>query len=363
MNLEKIFVGRDGRQLGTYTIAELRQYVAEGRVVPDDLVWCEGMPAWLPLAAATEIQQALAASAGAVASEPPPLRPEVAYFHIAPWKFIVLSIVTLGIYELYWFYLNWSYVRRRDRSDIWPFWRMVFSPVWCFALCRDVNRHGGSISDGSAVAIAFGYFALSAAAQLWNPWWLIGLFSFAPLVLVVIQIDTINRARGVRAEYYGRFKPVHMALSVFGIVLLALMLFSAFGFLPGTKVMSGSEIPAKDVQFLHAKKIVPENESILYFYSAGILSIREDGNLLTDRQVISYTQVPESDDILAKSATFAEIEDIRVERGRVMVENTRVTIITKEGPKFDLVLPSDGKGDELFVTKLMTLWNKARLEK
>ena len=362
MNLDKIFIGRDGQQLGPYTIVELRQYLAEGRIAKDDLVWCEGMSAWQPLAEAQEIQSALSA-------QDPPALPDVpmpvgaAYFHVAAWKFIVLSIATFGIYELYWFYQNWRYIRERDHSDIWPFWRMVFSPIWCFSLCRDVDRHGGSISTGAAIGITAGYVVISALAQMPDPWWLTGLLSFVPLLLVVAQINALNQARGARADYHSRFKAVHVAISMFGTVLLAMVVLSAFTVVPGTQVLTGDKMSASDVQFLHQKKIISDREQILFFYSAGVFSIKEDGSLLTDQRVISYTQVPETDDILAKSARFADIEDIRIELARSSFEDTRVTVITQSGPEFDLVLPTAGHGDEHFANKLMTLWQTAKLKK
>jgi hypothetical protein len=363
MNLDKIFIGRDGQQLGPYTIAELRQYLAEGRVESDDLAWCEGMSAWQSLGEVQEIQSALSAAAPPALPDalPPPV--EAAYFHVAAWKFIVLSIVTFGIYELYWFYQNWRYIRERDRSDIRPFWRMVFSPIWCFSLCKDVNAHGGSISTGAAIGVAAGYFLISAFARLPDPWWLTGLLSFVPLLLVLAQIDALNRARGARSEYHSRFKAAHVAISVFGALLLAMVVFSAFTGLPGPQVLTGDKMPASDVQFLRQKKIIADGEQILFFYSAGVFSIKEDGSVLTDQRVISYTQVPETDDILAKRARFADIEDIRIERARSSLEDTRVTIITRNGPEFDLVLPYDGKGDEVFYKKLMTLWQAAKLKK
>jgi hypothetical protein len=363
MNLEKIFIGRDGQQLGPYTIAELRQYLAEGRVAPDDLVWCEGMSAWQPLAEAREIQSALSAEAPPVLPEAAPAPPEAAYFHVAAWKFILLSIATCGIYELYWFYQNWRHIRDRDGSDIWPFWRMVFSPIWCFPLCRDVDAHGGTISTGTAVGVTAGYFLISATARLPDPWWLLGLLSFVPLLVVVAQINALNRARGARAEYHSRFKAAHVAISLLGFMGLATVFLTSFTGFPGSMILTGDKISAEDRQFLDRKKIVSNGETILYFYSAGVFSIKEDGNILTDQRVISYTQVPETDDILARSARFADIEDIRIERARSPLDDTRVTVITRNGPEFDLVLPASGHGDEQLVNKLMTLWQSAKLKK
>ena len=41
-------VSRNGTKLGVYPEQETREYFAQGRIGPSDLVWREGMAAWLP---------------------------------------------------------------------------------------------------------------------------------------------------------------------------------------------------------------------------------------------------------------------------------------------------------------------------
>ena len=370
MNLDRIFIGRDGQQLGPYTLADLRRYLAEGRVAPDDQVWCEGMGGWQVLTEAQEIQLALAAATPPALPQGEPSPPQPAYFHVATWKFIILSIGTCGFYKFYWFYQNWRYIRDRDESDIQPFWRMMFSPLWCVALCKDISAHGGSISIGAAFGVAISYFILwsigNLPMQLPDPWWLVGLlglFSFIPLVFVVRQIDCLNRARGARAQNYSRFTAAHAAMCVLGVLVLTLGIHTALNGMPGSKILTGQQLPAEDRQFLDRKKIVSADEEILFFHSVGPFSIKDDGSLLTARRVITYTRVPDTDDIIAKSARFTDIEDIRIERARSALEDTKVTIITRKGPEFVVILPSVARGDERFANRLMTLWQAAKLEK
>ncbi|MBI2176168.1 DUF4234 domain-containing protein [Candidatus Woesearchaeota archaeon] len=40
-------------------------------------------------------------------------------------KLIILSIVTLGIYEIYWLYRNWKYIKETAKKDIHPKWRTL----------------------------------------------------------------------------------------------------------------------------------------------------------------------------------------------------------------------------------------------
>ncbi|MFH1456959.1 MAG: hypothetical protein ABIF17_02480 [Patescibacteria group bacterium] len=60
------------------------------------------------------------------------------YFHVPPAKFIFLSIVTLGFYELYWFYKNWQVVQKHQEKKISPFWRSVFTVLYCYSLFKKI---------------------------------------------------------------------------------------------------------------------------------------------------------------------------------------------------------------------------------
>ena len=55
-------IGRDGTQLGTFSLDQLKADLANGKLQPSDMAWCEGMDDWKPLsevlAAATPISSA-----------------------------------------------------------------------------------------------------------------------------------------------------------------------------------------------------------------------------------------------------------------------------------------------------------------
>lgn len=45
----EIFIARNGRKFGPYSIDDVRKYLAEGSLTPGDLEWHEGAPGWEPL--------------------------------------------------------------------------------------------------------------------------------------------------------------------------------------------------------------------------------------------------------------------------------------------------------------------------
>ncbi len=48
------------------------------------------------------------------------------FLYIQPARLVFLSIASMGLYEAYWVYKNWRYIKERDGLNISPFWRGVF---------------------------------------------------------------------------------------------------------------------------------------------------------------------------------------------------------------------------------------------
>lgn len=100
----------------------------------------------------------------------------------------------------------------------------------------------------------------------------------------------------------------------FGLVVLALLgigMAMEAGVIPDTKVLRRSEIDAQLTDRLHGIVELAEDERIEYFYSAGLFSYEEDGNLLTDRRVISY-ETWDGEFTLA-SLPYADIASVEAE--------------------------------------------------
>ncbi len=51
---------------------------------------------------------------------------ESVFYAVAPTKFLLLSILTLSLYNIYWFYRNWRAVNVRENLGIWPPMRGLF---------------------------------------------------------------------------------------------------------------------------------------------------------------------------------------------------------------------------------------------
>jgi len=89
--------------------------------------------------------------------------------------------------------------------------------------------------------------------------------------------------------------PLRKALSVVGMVfvvgfagLVVLGVLMDTGYTPSERVLSAQEIPDSHYEQLVAEGILEEGELVEYFFSEGILSIKEGGSILTNYRVIAY---------------------------------------------------------------------------
>lgn len=111
-----------------------------------------------------------------------------------PIHFVVLSIVSFGLYPPYWLYRNLRAIALHRGMSISPFWRTfgAFIPLAGLFIFADQLRFFASMARGSGVEAGYspwlltiGFFAASVFVLLPDPWWLVGILS--PLALVPVQ--------------------------------------------------------------------------------------------------------------------------------------------------------------------------------
>lgn len=152
-------------------------------------------------------------------------------FAVGTAKVFVMSLVTFGIYLLYWFYRHWSLIRARDRSDIMPFWRAFFSIFWVYSLFKRARQDGETygVSDGFAAgALAVAYVILQFSYNLPDPWWLIGFASGAVAALAQQYINKVNLAAAPEHERNESYSGWNWFGIAVGGICLALVLVGLF---------------------------------------------------------------------------------------------------------------------------------------
>jgi tetratricopeptide (TPR) repeat protein len=61
------------------------------------------------------------------------------FFSVSAFKLIVMLVGTFGLYELYWLYKNWVFIKHKTGRDIFPFWRTVFSNIWIYSFFKYIK--------------------------------------------------------------------------------------------------------------------------------------------------------------------------------------------------------------------------------
>ena len=117
-----------------------------------------------------------------------------------------MSICTLGIYEIYWFYKNWRLIRDERQINISPLLRGIFSPFFYAPLIREINkevsrtivyaRDSNTGHRPSYINIwiwAPSYFILSILVNIPGPYWafffLLATATLIPAVSVIKKLS------------------------------------------------------------------------------------------------------------------------------------------------------------------------------
>ena len=133
---------------------------------------------------------------------PPP------FFAVSLPKLSVLSICTLGIYDLYWFYKNWQRIRVRSEPGISPFWRAFFAVIFCYPCFARIKVTGASM--GIKPVPPFGVLAIlwmifSMAWRLPGGFFFLCFLKVGFLLPVQAFANRINRADAPRYKPNSRF--------------------------------------------------------------------------------------------------------------------------------------------------------------
>jgi hypothetical protein len=285
------------------------------------------------------------------------------FLAMSPVKFIAMSLCTFGIYEIYWSYKSWKVIKDRDQSEILPFWRAVFYPLWHYSLLTELHKALESrvLSSGSSRGLlAASVLILNATVRLPEPYWLVSFLTFLGFLPALLALRR-HESRGVIQEQARSFHPANLIAYFIGGPVVAFIALGSIGFLPGTAVVTGDALWDRDISYLREAEILGPEEEIAYFYSGGIWSIAEDGQFISKEYVTSYYQDSDSGETYLDYVSFSDISDIDVASAETFLDMTVVTIMTTDDYQFELWLSSEGGGDQKFIDAMTENWNRSRI--
>lgn len=154
---------------------------------------------------------------------------EQPYFPVSRQKLIVMSVTTLSMYQIYWFYENYQRTNARAGGGGSPFWRAIAAPVTAHGLFAGVRSDAQSrfipVSWSSA-GLAVIYFGVTLLCFFDYPWWTLALGSVFALLPVHATMEAVNRKvtpKGPRNDRYSMSNVVWIAIGI-ALTILGLYL-------------------------------------------------------------------------------------------------------------------------------------------
>jgi hypothetical protein len=116
-------------------------------------------------------------------------------------KFIFLSIASFGLYEIWWAYKSWRFFQQKDKLDIMPAARAIFSLFFLYSLFVNIfsfAKKKGYDQNYSSGSLFAGFIILNLLSKLPDPFWLIAVFSF---VFLIPPFQALNFAKQNSKEF------------------------------------------------------------------------------------------------------------------------------------------------------------------
>lgn len=123
------------------------------------------------------------------------------FYYVSVKKLAIMSVVTFGIYALFWFYKNWSYVNEHGKNKVMPLARSIFSPITFYDLIKEIGKAGaaqGLPCKLPAALLAIVYLVVvlldrsGMGDRLFSLGGLFGFLGFVPLLVVQRYVNTLN---------------------------------------------------------------------------------------------------------------------------------------------------------------------------
>jgi len=154
-----------------------------------------------------------------------------------PFHFAALSILTLGLYEVYWFWRNWRDLRRDLALELQPTWRAIglLLPVVNVVLVYDQLRVIREACDARGIVpgyqpglVAATFFAIAVAGNL-TLFWPLSLLNVVPLLQVQVALNRLWEQEQPGATVRMHFAREEIVAMIAGLVMTAAAVFETFG--------------------------------------------------------------------------------------------------------------------------------------
>ncbi|ADE35989.1 DUF4234 domain-containing protein [Methanohalophilus mahii] len=113
------------------------------------------------------------------------------------WKFILLSLITFGIYEIYWMYKQWKFLKLKDDLNISPFWRSILAIIFLHELLERIATLADNVGYEKASStkmntFRFVFWFLTASINKFQIPLPFGLITYLHFLALINAVQSIN---------------------------------------------------------------------------------------------------------------------------------------------------------------------------
>jgi len=149
-------------------------------------------------------------------------------------KFIFLSIISFGLYEIWWTYKAWRFFNQKEKLNINPAVRTIFSVFFLISLFNKILRFAkekGYYNSYSSILLFVGVFVINLSIYLHHSFFLlIAIFGF---VFFIPPFMALNFAKRNSTDFIvtkqTSFNGRQIVLIVIGVIFWALILLAFIG--------------------------------------------------------------------------------------------------------------------------------------
>ena len=152
--------------------------------------------------------------------------------------------------------------------------------------------------------------------------------------LLNISADKMKALRIIGISIGGIF-----AIGIMGLVILG-------SIAPETYVYLGHQVPKKYLKEVRALDLLSEDEKIKYFYTDGLVDIKDGMYFVTDRNLVLYCNYWEEPETIID---FNEITKLEVEYDDSFLNDSMIYVETKSGLEVSFPVSSERGRDKKFV--------------
>lgn len=147
-------------------------------------------------------------------------------------NFIILSIITLGFYNLWWIYKEWIFFKQKENASFYPFVRTLFSLFFLGSLFSRIQTFAIEKGYQKSFSINFlfvGYIFLNFLGRLPEPYFLISFFSF---LFLIQPYRALNYAKlnspDIEVIQHKNFTGPQILIILIGLLLWGFVIFGFF---------------------------------------------------------------------------------------------------------------------------------------